>query len=77
MGTLIDTQTVLTAAHSIVDSNPNSNPLNISGTLVPVVTNSYYPTFASMYTVTLGLHDITDNSTAQVLSVSQLIPVIF
>ena len=74
MGTLIDTQTVLTAAHSIVNLNPGS--LNISGTIVPVVTNSYYPTFASMFTVTLGLQDITDISTAQNMSVSQLIPVI-
>ena len=54
-GTLIDRQTVLTAAHCI----PTQVDFSNGGTAYTgsVHTNSFYPTFGSMYTVYLGLHD--------------------
>jgi len=66
MGTLINTQTILTAAHIIPSS------LNVNGSTIPVVPNTFYPTYESMFTVILGLHDITDTSTAQTISVSKI-----
>ena len=54
-GTLIDRQTVMTAAHCI----PTTVTFNYAGEAYtrPVVTNSLYPTIASMFSVYLGLQD--------------------
>lgn len=57
-GTLINQNTVLTAAQCYVDQvsfTSNGNSYNF-----PVATNTYYPTFESMYSVYLGFHDISD-----------------
>ena len=50
-GSLIDKETVLTAAHCFPTT------VTISGNDYNVVTNSYYPTYASMYRVYLGVYD--------------------
>ena len=56
-GTLIDRQTILTAAHCI----PSTVSFTYAGVSYTgqVYTNSYYPTIASMFTVYLGLQDKT------------------
>lgn len=54
-GTLIDRQTVLTAAHCNIEIYPynfEGIPLNI-----PVMTNQFHPTIESIYTVYLGVHN--------------------
>jgi hypothetical protein len=55
-GNLINRKTVLTAAHCILDSVEAS----LNGRIFheKVVPNEYYPTYASMYKVYLGFHDI-------------------
>ena len=50
-GTLINRDTVLTAAHCI-----NTEVTDDAYTYT-VTTNSYYPTFESMFTVYLGVYD--------------------
>lgn len=55
-GTLIDRSTVLTAAHCMLDSiefNYRGNSYTF-----PTWSNSYYPTNGSMYTVYLGVQDV-------------------
>lgn len=50
-GSLIDKETVLTAAHCFPKT------VTISGVEYNVITNSFYTTYASMYTVYLGVYD--------------------
>jgi hypothetical protein len=55
-GTLITPDTILTAGHCImktVDYDYNNQTLNFN-----VTTNSWYPTFESMYTVYLGFQNV-------------------
>jgi len=55
-GTLINRKTVLTAAHCIVDSVQISfNGRTFDEKVEP---NEYYPSYASMFKVYLGFHDI-------------------
>ena len=55
-GTLLNRKTVLTAAHCIVDSVEASfNGRTFNEKVEP---NEYYPSYASMYKVYLGFHDI-------------------
>jgi V8-like Glu-specific endopeptidase len=54
-GTLIDRQTVLTAAHCIQRTGQFTyQGATYTGDITP---NAEYPTYGSMYTVYLGLHD--------------------
>ncbi|CAF0932487.1 unnamed protein product [Brachionus calyciflorus] len=55
-GTLINHDTVLTAAHCLV-SEVNYGPVTSQYTQ-RVVPNKFYPSYESMYTVYLGVHDI-------------------
>ena len=57
-GNLIDRETVLTAAHCLpteIDHNLINQNRNLK-----VVPNSFYPTYESMFTIYLGLHDLGD-----------------
>ena len=76
-GTLIDRRTILIAAHCIVEEVEFTYK-NITY-FRKVYTNSDYPTFASMYTVYLGLQDFSDDwykSPVVEMSVIQIIQVI-
>ena len=70
-GALINTQTILTDAHSI----QNITATDSGGNKSTVVTNAFYPTMESMFTVYLGVQNKSDLSTAQMLTVKQLIAV--
>ena len=70
MGTLIDTKTVLTTAHQLITLN--STVTSASGISQAVITNSFYPTLNSMYTISLGLQTLTNTSTAQIKSLGNL-----
>jgi V8-like Glu-specific endopeptidase len=74
-GTLLDLTTVLTAAHCIV--NTISYTYNGQTYDYNVVTNKFYPTFGSMYTVYLGIQDRTNlySTGSQAKSVSTVIKV--
>lgn len=55
-GTLIDRSRIITAAHCFVkDASFSFNGTNIPITVRP---NIYHPTYTSMYTVYLGLHNL-------------------
>ena len=56
-GTLIDNGRVITAAHCFVQDMSFS----FNGTNIPVKVrpNLYHPTFSTMYTIYLGLHNLT------------------
>ena len=64
-GSLIDRRSILTAAHCIASSTP----------VYELVPNLYYPTFESMYTVYLGLHDKSNLTDAEVRRVIKIIKV--
>ena len=67
-GTLIDKTTVLTASHCVVkqfDYTTNSG----SQSTYQVQVNEFYPTFGSMYTIRLGLHDSTSVNAAGAQSI--------
>lgn len=54
-GTLINSYTILTAAHCIVyDFNYPFNGIDLTFLVIP---NDYYPTFESMFDIYLGAHD--------------------
>lgn len=55
-GTLIDIDTVITAAHCFI------NYINIDHLVIKVVPNEFHPTYASMYKVYAGIHDIKEKS---------------
>lgn len=63
-GTLVHQDTVITAAHCFVKFVQLKN-----GSFISVVPNSYNPTYESMYTVYLGLHNKTDMSNSVSMSV--------
>ena len=56
-GSLIDRQIVLTAAHCFLTDYSFS--MGTSQIDIQILPNSFYPTYASMYTVYLGMHNIT------------------
>lgn len=56
-GTLINHDTVLTAAHCLV-TEVSYGPDFFTRYVKKVTPNTFYPTFESMYTVYLGVHDI-------------------
>jgi V8-like Glu-specific endopeptidase len=57
-GTLIDKSTILTASHCIIGSFDQT----INGTtyILPIELNDKYPTYESMLTVYLGIHDLSN-----------------
>lgn len=73
-GSLIDRNTVLTAAHCI----STSYEVSINGTKYAfnVTTNKYFPTMESMYTVYLGAYDLNnlENAPTEAISVAKIIP---
>lgn len=69
-GTLLDRSTVLTAAHCIVSSISYTHPTTGVSTPYTVVTNSFFPTVGSMYSVHLGVHDRTDLSSTGAVTAS-------
>ena len=70
-GTLINPKTIMTAAHCI------QKQVSIGNTNYPVVVNTFNPTIGSMYRVYLGLQDKSDMSKATLVSISQVIVVIY
>ena len=76
MGTLVDTQTILTAAHKLI-LNGTIIQDSFSNSITPPVTpNSFYPTIGSMYTVYLGIQSLSnDLANATTRSVRSLIQV--
>lgn len=50
-GTLVDSKTIVTAAHCYIDT------LNYGFTQITIEPNEYYPTIESMYSVYLGVHN--------------------
>lgn len=73
-GTLVDRTTVLTAAHCIVQTFVYTDQSGRRSTY-QVKPNQFYPTFGSMYTIRLGLHDIssTDSPGEQSIVASDVI----
>ena len=83
-GNLIDRETILTAGHCLpidIDRNQIHDDKNLQ-----IVPNSFYPTYESMFTVYLGLHEkneIFTNSTngtvliANVIEARRVIKLIF
>lgn len=73
-GNLIDRETILTAGHCLpidIDRTQIHNDRNLQ-----IVPNSFYPTYESMFTVYLGLHQINDiiiNSTNGTVVVANVI----
>lgn len=55
-GSLIDNQTILTAAHCFI-REIKTFEADASSQVIPVRPNKFYPTMQSMYTVYLGVHD--------------------
>lgn len=59
---LIDRKTLLTAGHCLLDK------VYFNGQIVIVEPNSFYPTLGSMYTVFLGIHNVTQAKTGAKLT---------
>lgn len=55
-GTLIDNDTIITAAHCFV------NYFYLDHLVIRVVPNEFHPTYASMYKVYAGVHDLKEKS---------------
>jgi len=72
MGTLIDTQTILTAAHINLQNQSITSKNGYTTTVTP---NSFYPSIASMYTVYLGLQSLSNLTTATIRQASNIIMV--
>lgn len=74
-GTLLNSDTILTAAHCII--NHVSYSFNQSKFIYELKLNEYYQTFESMYTVYLGIHSKSNISSSQVTvaNISKLIRV--
>lgn len=66
-GTLIDNDTIITAGHCFLKY------IYIENLIYRVVPNKFHPTYASMYTVYAGVHDINEKSIPlQVFSFTQV-----
>ena len=66
-GTLINAQTILTAASSL-------QAYTINGTSsYPIVTNQFYPNVSSIFKVNLGVYNLSDYTNAQFNTIRQII----
>ena len=75
MGTLVDTQTILTAAHNLI-LNDTIVTDDFGNSQTSIIPNSFYPSIGSMYNVYLGIQSISNDLTnATNISVSNLIQV--
>lgn len=72
-GTLINRDTVLTAAHCI-HTYVSIGFLNL---ILPVMTNPWQPTFASMYKIIAGVYNVDDLNDGVEIKASAVFRVIF